>query len=341
MAFNAAFGATLLFGGQDTPNTVLGDTWEWDGSDWIPHGVLPGPIPSYATAMAYDSTRHQTILYGGRDAAGTNYAQFQAWDGTQWVFPGSSGSPGVRFSAGMTYDTDRNKLVLFGGKDGFHFFTYKNDTWEWDSATGVWTRVEAGGLPPSYTGPSGRATPLAYDAARHQVVLFGGEAYLLAWVGETWTRSIDILPGPPVIVSDPLDTTAAYQGNASFSVVIDGSGVIAYQWRHDGAPLADDPRISGSRSSTLTITGILLQDAGGYDVIVTNPCGSATSRTATLSVAHCPADFNFDGITNSQDYFDFLTAFFAGSPTADFDGSGTIDSADFFAFLNAFFVGCV
>jgi hypothetical protein len=57
-------------------------------------------------------------------------------------------------------------------------------------------------------------------------------------------------------------------------------------------------------------------------------------------VVRCPADFNADERANSQDFFDFLTFFFMGSPAADFDGSGTVDSADFFAFLVAFFVGC-
>jgi hypothetical protein len=56
--------------------------------------------------------------------------------------------------------------------------------------------------------------------------------------------------------------------------------------------------------------------------------------------AACPADFSGDGVVNSQDFFDFLTAFFTLDPRADFDGDGQVTSQDFFDFLTAFFAGC-
>ena len=54
----------------------------------------------------------------------------------------------------------------------------------------------------------------------------------------------------------------------------------------------------------------------------------------------CAIDFNGSGMVTMQDLFDFLSAFFAHSPTADFNASGQVTVQDLFDFLLAWFAGC-
>jgi len=52
----------------------------------------------------------------------------------------------------------------------------------------------------------------------------------------------------------------------------------------------------------------------------------------------CPCDWDASGKVTSQDFFNFIGDFFAG--TADYNNSGETTSQDFFDFLVCFLGGC-
>lgn len=61
--------------------------------------------------------------------------------------------------------------------------------------------------------------------------------------------------------------------------------------------------------------------------------------TITLTPA-CVGDANLSGTISVQDIFDFLAAYFQGSPTADVNGVGGVTIQDIFDFLAAYFSPC-
>ncbi|MBE7502518.1 MAG: immunoglobulin domain-containing protein [Verrucomicrobiales bacterium] len=70
------------------------------------------------------------------------------------------------------------------------------------------------------------------------------------------------------------------EGNsATLTVVASGTPPLSYQWRKDGENLA------GKTTPELALTSLRIADSGVYDVVVTNPYGSATSSPVTLEVS--------------------------------------------------------
>ncbi len=88
----------------------------------------------------------------------------------------------------------------------------------------------------------------------------------------------------PAILVQPSSQFVLEGQIAALGVTAAGFGVLEYQWHKGGIPLVDDGRISGATTSTLRINPAQFGDAGSYDVIITNGCGSATSDLATLTV---------------------------------------------------------
>ncbi len=150
--------------------------------NWVIRNPYPSPR-GYFT-MVYDAARSETVLFGGWNA--TEFNDTWAWNGTQWKMKTPSAAPHPRYFQGMVYDAARSEIVLFGGVYGSNNITL-NDTWVWNGTT--WTQKN----PPS--SPGARfGQIMAFDAARSEVVLFGGwnsgSALGDTWVwnGTTWSQ---------------------------------------------------------------------------------------------------------------------------------------------------------
>lgn len=192
LAYDARRGRTVLFGGQNG-GVRYGDTWEWDGLNWM-QVATTGPAARSGSVMAYDSERGRVVAFGGLAGAARN--DLWTWDGVAWtqVTIDSTDIPEPRFLAGMAYDRARDQFVVFGGGNLAMAF---GDTWVFEPATNRWTRVMAPGPAPR-TGAT-----LTYDPVRDRVVLLGGNVggnfvgEVWEWNGATleWTQRLDTLPG--------------------------------------------------------------------------------------------------------------------------------------------------
>ncbi|HEY0557876.1 MAG TPA: immunoglobulin domain-containing protein [Thermoanaerobaculia bacterium] len=87
----------------------------------------------------------------------------------------------------------------------------------------------------------------------------------------------------PVLSGQPVDVTTAAGRPAVFSVAATSASPLSYRWRRNGVDLADGLRIAGSATASLTLSPTILAQAGSYDVVVSNACGSVVSTTAAYT----------------------------------------------------------
>jgi hypothetical protein len=96
----------------------------------------------------------------------------------------------------------------------------------------------------------------------------------------------------------------------------------------------------GGVSGAFPATAVSEVDGWTYEWEVLANANDVRVRLDVVTPPPCSADFNGDGVVNSQDFFDFLGRFFASDALADFNADGVVNSQDFFDFLTAFFKGC-
>ena len=86
----------------------------------------------------------------------------------------------------------------------------------------------------------------------------------------------------PLIKSQPVSVTRYTNYSAQFTVT--ATAALSYQWQTNGVNINSEGNVSGTTSSTLTITNINASNAGNFTVVIANSAGSVTSVVATLSI---------------------------------------------------------
>jgi hypothetical protein len=196
MSYDTVRQRLVLFGGIPVKLTTvsddetLGDTWEWNGTEWTQVADI-GPGPRVGHALTYDTVRQRAVLFGGYDPGRDNkfFNDTWAWDGTEWTQIDDTGPP-ARIYPTMVFDGSRECLVLFGG-----WATepkWLGDTWETVMAGG-WVKLQD-------MGPLSMADPKMAYTEKHTVLFgypegAGGAGHTWEWDGGLWTQRQDI--GPP------------------------------------------------------------------------------------------------------------------------------------------------
>lgn len=87
-----------------------------------------------------------------------------------------------------------------------------------------------------------------------------------------------VIGGAPIIVRQPASLSLTVGQTALFTVKAISNDALAYQWKKNGADIAD------ATASTYAIGAVQTTDQASYTVVITSAFGTATSTAATLTV---------------------------------------------------------
>ncbi len=284
----AVHGPDLIAAGkfQLAGSALAANIARWNGSEWSP--LDSGLTGNDATVLSLASYQGELVAGGWFSSAGGASVQNVArWNGKYWT-PFASGLAG-----GV------GALTIFNGE----LFAATWQVYRWDGVSWQSTHL-----------PDGDGIRALFP---YQSELFAiGEDYFFRWNGATWSGSFSYFhrdgrmaeyhgelifsdafntgstagawgrfgPAEPQFVQQPSSSAVRTGAAATFRAAAIGNADLSYQWRRNSADLANGPNISGAQFPILTINSATMADAGQYDCLVANKCGTATSATARLRV---------------------------------------------------------
>jgi photosystem II stability/assembly factor-like uncharacterized protein len=194
LATDDASGQLILVTELEEAGCQAAETWHWSGTSWARLHPSTSPTGADGGLLAADLVTGQLDLFataGGCPGDADQSTALWSWDGATWESQGTStsgaGPPNpakMIISGALVASATGPLLVVWSG------------TYAWDGSTG-WAQVaDAPGALGVLGDPSGgderSEEALAFDTARHEVVLFGGNCGLcdpngIDYLGDTWT----------------------------------------------------------------------------------------------------------------------------------------------------------
>jgi sugar lactone lactonase YvrE len=254
-------GNILLFGGLAADDSVLADTWLWDGAGWTQKMPAHSPPARYFAGIAYHAASGKVVLFGGTPGSTSYLNDTWVWDGVDWMLVLAATPPPARDAPAMAASAD-GRLVMFGGADPFMPFLH--DTWTWDGMN--WSERTP------VTAPSGReGGSMTYLVDTGQVVLFGGQTSsgyendTWTWDGANWTQ---LAPAMAPAARELASIAYSAAGQALLFGGYNGSVAYGDTWAWNGSnwipsqPLAS-PSARVGMGLAATPRGLML--FGGFD----------------------------------------------------------------------------
>jgi hypothetical protein len=214
----------------------------------------------------------------------------------------------TKFQGGGSYNGTLNNCTLAGNKGpnigiGAHLGTLKNCI--------LWNNNDPSGFPENYVSPTTLINcctkPLPSSGSNNIVAdpQFLADGIHLAATspcraagsalfttgtdidGQSWTNppsiGCDDWQPQPTVVGQPRPRAAIGNGEARIEVLVAGTQPFCW-WTKDGARVDDGSHYGEANTVSLLVRGFGIEDAGNYQVVVSNAFGMVTSQVARVTV---------------------------------------------------------
>jgi hypothetical protein len=168
LAWDAAAGAMILFGGQN--ESGVSDTWAYNKGNWTQLFPSVSP-PAGGGPMVYDAASSEVVLFGGRNPLCIpNMDCNETWTFSSprgnWTLLNLTVAPPARAFDAMAYDNLTGTTLIFGGYCDSQPYLF-GDLWTFNGTS--WSQLNSSDTPPPMAYGA-----MAFDPLANETVLVGG-----------------------------------------------------------------------------------------------------------------------------------------------------------------------